>query len=139
MRSVGAALVALLAVAPGWAQAENAYPTVDILSTGKTVVGEDIRYPTTGPAHVTASIVTILPNAETAFHRHGAPLFAYLLEGELTVDYGAKGKRVYKPGEAFMEAMDTTHRGMNLGTIPVKILAVYLGAEGTGNTILEKK
>ncbi|MBX9634271.1 MAG: cupin domain-containing protein [Magnetospirillum sp.] len=129
--------VAVLASASAWA--ENAYPTVDILSTGKSIVGEDIKYPTTGPAHVTASIVTILPGAETILHQHGTPLFAYVQEGILTVDYGAKGTRVYNPGDAFMEAMAVTHRGMNLGTTPVKILAVYLGAAGSSNVILEKK
>jgi quercetin dioxygenase-like cupin family protein len=130
------AIAAVLACSgPGWA-GDAAYPTVDILSTGKTVVGEDIRYPTTGPAHVTGSIVTIAPGADTVLHTHQAPLFAYVLEGTLTVDYGDKGKRSYQPGEAFMEAMATTHRGMNLGTAPVRLLAVYMGAEGTRNTVL---
>jgi quercetin dioxygenase-like cupin family protein len=136
--SLGVAML-VAAVAPNWVMAQNAYPTVDILKTGKTVIGEDVAYPTTGPAQITASIVTILPNAETALHQHGTPLFAYLLEGDLTVDYGDKGKRSYKPGDAFMEAMATSHRGMNLGIVPVKILAVYLGAAGASNVILDKK
>lgn len=130
-------LVVAIAVLPtlGWAQA---YPTKDLLSTGTTVVGEDIRYPTTGAARVTASIVTIQPGADTIMHRHPAPLFAYILEGELTVDYGTQGKRVFRKGDAFMEAMDVPHRGTNLGTATVRILAVYLGAEGTQNVALEK-
>jgi quercetin dioxygenase-like cupin family protein len=130
-------VVVTLSVLPaiGWAQA---YPSKDLLSTGTTVVGEDIRYPTTGPARVTASIVTIRPGADTVFHRHPAPLVAYILEGELTVDYGAKGKLVFRKGDAFVEAMDVPHRGMNLGTTIVSILAVYLGAEGTLNVVLEK-
>ncbi|MFZ4539908.1 hypothetical protein [Propionivibrio sp.] len=60
-----------------WAQA---YPTRELLSTTTTVVGEVIRYPTTGPARITANIVTIAPGAETVFHRHPAPMFAYILE-----------------------------------------------------------
>ena len=130
-------LVVAIAVLPtlGWAQA---YPAKDLLSTGTTVVGEDIRYPTTGAARVTASIVTIQPGADTIMHRHPAPLFAYILEGELTVDYGTQGKRVFRKGDAFMEAMDVPHRGTNLGTATVRILAVYLGAEGTQNVALEK-
>ena len=134
------AALAMMAVPFGPVLAGNdAYPTVDILSTGKTVVGEDITYPTTGPSHITASIVTILPNAETVWHQHGTPMFAYVQEGVVTVDYGAHGKRVYRPGDAFVEAMAVTHRGMNLGTIPVKILVVYMGAAGSKNVVLEKK
>lgn len=40
-------------------------------------------------------------------------------------------------GDALVEAMDVAHRGMNTGTSPVKILAIYLGAEGTANVALE--
>ena len=130
-------VAATLAMGPSlaWAQA---YPAQELLSTGTTVVGETMRYPTTGAARVTVSIVTIQPGADTVLHRHPAPLVAYLLEGEMTVDYGAKGKRVYRKGDAFLEAMDVAHKGMNLGTSVVSILAVYLGAEGTQNVALEK-
>ncbi len=131
------AVLAPLALAPTttWAQA---YPTQDLLSTGTTVVGEQMHYPTTGPAKVTVSIVTIEPGAPTLFHKHPAPLVAYILEGEMVVDYGPKGKKTYRKGDALLEAMDVAHRGMNLGTDLVKILAVYLGAEGTANVTLEK-
>lgn len=121
----------------GWA-AEQAYPTRDLLHTGTTVLGEEIRYPTAGPAKVTVSIVTILPGADAKIHRHPVPLVGYILEGELTVDYGSRGKRVFRKGEALAEAMDAPHRGMNLGTDTVSILAVYLGAEGVPNVVLEK-
>lgn len=119
----------------GWAQA---YPTKELLSTGKTVLDEVISYPSTGAAHITSSIVTIEPGAETKFHRHPAPMFAYILEGEVTVDYGASGKRTYRRGEALMEAMGVSHRGMNLGNGTVSILVVYMGAQGTANVALEK-
>lgn len=126
-----------LAILPtlAWAQA---YPARDLLATSVTVVGEEIHYPTTGPAIVTASVVTIEPGADTVFHRHPAPMFAYILEGEVTVDYGSKGQRVFRKGEALMEAMNVPHRGTNLGTTAVSILAVYMGAEGTQNVALVK-
>ncbi len=112
-------------------------PTVDLLSTSTTVVGEPLRYPTSGPAKVNVSIVTILPGADTVLHRHPAPLVAYILEGDMEVDYGDKGKRAFRKGDALVEAMDVAHRGMNTGTTPVKILAIYLGVEGTANVALE--
>lgn len=120
------------------AQAQNAYPTIELLKTSKTVVGEEIVYPS-GPAIVTASIVTIAPGTETIWHQHGVPMFAYILEGELSVDYGAHGVRLYKQGDSLVEAMAVTHRGNNKGPALVRILAVYMGAEKASNVILDKK
>jgi quercetin dioxygenase-like cupin family protein len=111
------------------------YPAVPLLSTGKTVVGETIHYPRSGPAHITAAIVTLAPGGRTVLHKHGAPLFAYILEGELTVDYGKHGKRTYKPGDTLMEAMAVPHAGINTGTTPMRLIGVYMGAKGTKDVI----
>lgn len=120
------------------AAAENAkkpsYPAVPLISTGKNIVGETIHYPK-GPAHITAAIVTLAPGGRTIVHKHGVPLFAYILSGELTVNYGSHGTHIYEPGDAFMEAMDVAHSGINNGQVPVRILAVYMGANGAKNVI----
>jgi quercetin dioxygenase-like cupin family protein len=136
-RAAVAALVALAltGMAAPAAADDRGYPAATLLSTGTSVVGEPIQYPTGAPAHVTASIINMVPGQRTISHKHGVPLFAYVLQGEFTVDYGAKGKRVYRAGEAFMEAMDVEHFGTNTGTEPVRILAVYLGADGAKNVI----
>jgi len=127
-----------LALCAGFAQAQTYYPVQQLIATGKTVVGEDIRYPTSGPARVTVAIVTVPPGAPASMHRHPAPLVAYVLEGELTVDYGDRGRRTYRAGDAFVEAMQVPHRGLNEGSGIVRLLAVYVGAEGTENVALEK-
>jgi quercetin dioxygenase-like cupin family protein len=119
-------------------EAKGYYPVQELLVTGKTVVGEDIRYPVTGAPKITVAVVTVAPGAPAAFHRHPVPLVAYILEGELTVDYGAKGAKTFRAGDALVEAMDVPHRGMNLGNSMVKLLAVYIGAEGSANVALEK-
>jgi quercetin dioxygenase-like cupin family protein len=136
-------LIAVAAATPALAQrapevqapATNApanaagYPAVPLLSTSTTIMGEKLRYPA-GDPHVTASIVTLAPGQRTIPHKHGVPLFAYILEGEFSVDYGANGIRTYKPGDSFMEAMDVAHFGFNAGKVPAKLIAVYMGAKG---------
>jgi hypothetical protein len=57
-------------------------------------------------------------------------LFGYILEGALTVDYGDKGTHTYSTGEGLLEAINWPHNGMNRGTVPVRLLAVYAGANG---------
>ena len=128
-----------LAAAPLAARAEDAKPPASyeslltpLLQSGKTVIGDPIAYPA-GTPKVTAAIVTIPPGKETGWHTHQVPLFAEILEGELTVDYGSKGIKVLKAGDSVLEAMNWPHNGMNKGTAPVKLLAVYMGAEGIPN------
>jgi quercetin dioxygenase-like cupin family protein len=128
----------------GGANAEDAapakdYPAAPLLSSNTTILGETIRYPRTGPAHVTAAIVTLAPGARTVMHKHGVPLFAYILDGELTVDYGTHGTRTYRQGQSFMEAMAVAHFGVNNGSQPVRLLAVYMGAKHAKDVIPVKK
>jgi quercetin dioxygenase-like cupin family protein len=129
--------MAAAATAQDAAQAKD-YPAVPLLSTGTSILGETIHYPTTGPAHVTAAIVTLAPGGRTILHKHGVPLFAYILDGELTVDYGTRGSRTYRQGQSFMEAMDVAHFGINNGAQPVRLLAVYMGAKGAKDVIPAK-
>lgn len=130
-RTLIAALAALAAI-PALAQSPTpppSYPAVPLLSTGTTIVGEKIRYPS-GDAHITAAIVTLAPGARTVLHVHDVPLFAYILEGELTVDYGAHGKRTYTQGQSLMEAMAVPHFGVNTGDKTMRLIGVYMGADG---------
>jgi quercetin dioxygenase-like cupin family protein len=138
LRALAAALVLLLAATPFHSGQAQDYPTAKpVLSSGVTVAGETIHYPT-GTAKVDAAIVTVAPGARTGWHRHGVPLFAYILAGELIVDYGEKGKRTYKAGDGFLEAMDWPHDGHNPGATPVSILVVYMGAEGAPEVLPAK-
>lgn len=135
--TVGISLLALLSTA-ALARDEGYYPVRELLVTGETVVGEKIQYPTTGAPKITVAVVTIAPNSQAGFHRHQVPLVAYILEGELTVDYGEKGVKTFRQGDAVVEAMNVPHRGMNLGSGVVKLLAVYVGAEGSANATLDR-
>lgn len=111
---------------------------VPLFDGSKNIVGETLVYPQSGPAKVTSLIVTMEPGEETGPHRHGVPTYGYILEGQVTVDYGTHGTRTYRKGEAFMEAEGVTHDGVNDGNVPVRILVVFMGAEGASNVIHEK-
>lgn len=131
-------LVWFLTVVTVHGQDNGYYPVQELVATGTTVVGETIQYPRSGKPKITVALISVLPGAKAAFHRHPVPLVAYILEGELTVDYGPKGIRLFRKGEAFIEAMDVPHRGMNQGKTVAQLLAVYIGAEGVVDVVLEK-
>jgi quercetin dioxygenase-like cupin family protein len=132
----GTALALLVAGgSPGWLAArEPATPAVPLVASGETIVGERIVYPTGAPAKVTAAVVLLAPGEETGWHTHGMPVLGYVLEGELEVDYGAKGKRLYRAGDAMLEAITVAHNGRNVGRGPMRVLAVFMGAEGIAPT-----
>jgi quercetin dioxygenase-like cupin family protein len=108
---------------------------VPLLASGTTIVGEPIAYPSSAPAKITVAILTLAPGQETGWHTHGIPAFGYILEGELMVDYGAKGERIYKAGDALLEAIVEPHNGRNTGAGPMRILAVFIGAEGLPTSV----
>ncbi|MDF2231947.1 cupin domain-containing protein [Albimonas sp. CAU 1670] len=129
-----------LALAPllaGPASAQDAYPPLEpLLSTEVDVLGAPIAWPE-GKAQTTAAIVTMKPGEATGLHRHEAPMFAWVMQGEITVSYqdAAKTVRTYRAGEAIVEAHEVPHRGVNSGEVPVRILVVFSGAEGLANTV----
>jgi len=119
------------------AAAKTPYDKVrEILSSDQTVAGEKISFPQQNPS-VQAIEITMAPGEVTGWHHHHAPLFAYVLEGEITVTYEEIGKKVYRQGDGLLEAMDVTHRGENTGDGPARILAVFLLGDD-GKAVVEE-
>lgn len=133
-----AVIIAIVSFADGFGFATAREPLVrftPLFSTSKTVMDEPIVYPTGSPAKLTGGIIAIAPGDETGWHTHGVPLTGIVLEGELTVDYGPRGQRTYRQGDAIAEAIAVPHNGRNSGSGPMRLFAVFLGAEGSTNTI----
>ena len=99
------------------------------------VLDQVLKYPSASAAQVSSSIITIPIGMETGLHKHDAPMYAFVLEGELTVTYDGGVVKTYHAGEAIMEAVGTPHNGKNTGTTPVKVLVVNMGADGVANTV----
>lgn len=100
-----------------------------------TTLDQPIAYPKKTPAQISSVIVTLEPGQETGWHRHRVPLYVYILEGTVSVEYDAGVVKQYSAGTAFMEAEDVWHNGTNAGEDTVRILTVYMGAEGAKNTV----
>jgi quercetin dioxygenase-like cupin family protein len=128
------ALLLALAGAPAAAQ-DSQYKSLltPLFQGAETIIGQPIAYPAGAPK-VTAAVVVIAPGKDTGWHTHAVPLFVSVLEGEISVDYGSKGVKVYKPGDSFLEAMDWPHNATNKTDKLVRIMAFYMGAEGKADT-----
>lgn len=99
-----------------------------IAQSPKTILGQDFKYPAGQPL-IKAFLIDIPVGKQTALHKHAVPLFVYVVSGELEVDYGSKGKKTFKSGTSYVEAIDWCHLGKASGKLPVKIIGVYLGQE----------
>ena len=100
-----------------------------------TVLQQLLSYPSTGQAQVSSAVLTVPPGASTGFHRHDAPLYAYVMEGTLTVDYDGGVTKTYTAGSAIMEAVGTRHNGHNDTKKNVVLLVVNIGAAGVANSV----
>jgi quercetin dioxygenase-like cupin family protein len=107
-----------------------------ILKTTSTTGNYPVKYLNTQSPEITVMKVEIKPGAETGWHSHPVPLYAYVLEGNLTVEI--KGGKTYHftAGDAIVEVVNIPHNGKNLGTMPVVLIAFYTGEMGTPNTVM---
>jgi len=136
MRRLAAAiaLACLLPAAPALAEGyAAAVKATTLLQTSTHGDGVPLAYPA-GTPRITTLLVEIPPGADTGRHRHPIPLIAYILEGSVLVEADGQPPQVFTAGQAIAETSGW-HIGRNTGTTTVKILGVFIGAEGTPNTI----
>ncbi len=92
--------------------------------------GRHIEYLKTEKPEVTGAIVEIVPGAETGWHLHKVPVYAYVLEGTLNIQMEDGKVFTFEKGRAIIEVLDVAHNGRNTGTETVKLMVFYTGEEG---------
>ncbi|MDE0884169.1 MAG: cupin domain-containing protein [Myxococcota bacterium] len=105
----------------------NSLP-VPIEAPSQTILGQAYTFPKGVPL-IEVFKITIEPGMKTAPHKHAIPLLAYILSGELGVDYGSRGKKTFSPGQSYIEAINWCHVGFATGDTAVELLGVYLGQQ----------
>ena len=134
MKRVGlcsSVLAALLFGSTVWAAGHG--NTKELLDTTTTNLGQPLQYPRDSAPRIKSLIVTLQPGEETGRHRHPVPTYGHVLSGEVEIDYGEQGRKTYRAGDSFIEAIDAWHNGRNSGDEPLLILVVFVGAEGVPN------
>jgi uncharacterized membrane protein (UPF0127 family)/quercetin dioxygenase-like cupin family protein len=100
-----------------------------------TTAGNGLKhaYLYTDRPEVTAMTVEIPPGAETGWHLHTVPVYAYVLAGQLVVELVDGTNLSFKAGEAIVEVQNLAHNGKNSGSEAVKLAVFYTGEEGRPN------
>lgn len=114
----------------GSAAYSSGVTTKILLRTQADGAGAKLVYPTSAPAEVTTVFVEVAPGRQTNWHRHPVPCFAYMLEGELTVETATGEKKIFKAGDALAEVVDVLHNGTNAGSKPARLVLFVIGTAG---------
>ena len=133
-----AMLLGAVACAPPRAQAYGSGVTVrEILKTRTAADGTRLVYLQAADPELTVAEVNLAPGAETGWHHHPVPVYAYVQEGELEVRLAGGSVRTYVQGQAIAEVMQLPHNGRNVGKGPVRLVVFYCGARGLPNVVRE--
>jgi quercetin dioxygenase-like cupin family protein len=112
-------LILLLATAALFAQAPGIQRTI--------VERKDISVP--GREAVVAR-VEIAPGSYAGRHTHPGEEISYVMEGELEVLIEGQPPLIVKSGGAFIIPAGAKHDAHNKGTVPVKLVGIYVVEKG---------
>jgi hypothetical protein len=103
-RIAGLCLTGLLLIVPPAIAADySSGVTAKVLQkTSVTGNGQTITYPLTDKAEVTAMTVDLAPGAETGWHQHPVPVYAYVVAGNLSVELEDGRQLSFKSGDAII-------------------------------------
>lgn len=109
-----------------------------LITSSMSSNGDPLRYLQTAQPEVTALVVNFPPGGSTGWHKHPVPVYAYMLEGELTVELKDGRTFVFRKGDAILEVINTLHNGYNSGRVTASLVVFYTGAVGVPNVIREE-
>jgi quercetin dioxygenase-like cupin family protein len=79
---------------------------------------------------MSSDILSIPPGGISHWMTHPVPAYLYILQGDLTVEFVDGKQQTFHAGRVLLQSRAQWHRGRNDGKVPVRFLAVFLGAKG---------
>lgn len=101
-----------------------------ILKTDTTSIGQKINYPSFVNDEVSIVKVTIPPGKSTGWHKHNFPVFAYVIQGTLTVEIENHKPLNFNANSSFSEVINIIHNGINKGEEDLVLIAFFMGEKG---------
>ena len=93
----------------------------------KVLLQRDLNFP--GLQMVT-TLVEIPVGGREVRHTHPGVLGIYVLEGTITVEHEGRPATTYKAGDSLHIDADKIHFGINVGNVPVKLVATLVAEKG---------
>jgi len=130
MMRVMVVALAVLAVAGAASYAAMPAPVVVGTATCPINVKE-------GNYDLISQVVDLPPGGVIPKHKHGGPVVAQVLTGEITVT-DAMGVKVFKAGQMFTESPGYVHMAANKGSATTRVAVSYLIPKGAAVTTFLK-
>jgi quercetin dioxygenase-like cupin family protein len=89
------------------------------------------------PLDAVQMVLDFAPGSWTPPHAHGGDVLITVLAGTMTVR-GSEGERTYEAGETWIERAGDVHIAGNAGSVPARLLATFILAEGAPLTMVEQ-
>jgi quercetin dioxygenase-like cupin family protein len=105
---------------------ETTAPLPDLTTT---TAGEPLLYLSTPNPVISSGIVTLPPGGISRWMVHPVPAYVYVLQGDLTVQFDDGSEKIFHEGQALLQPRAAWHRGRNEGKVPLRFLAVLMGAK----------
>jgi quercetin dioxygenase-like cupin family protein len=131
MKKVLLVISALLICIVAEAQYSKGISMEPVLKTDTTTIGQKIIYPQFKDDEVTIVKINIPPGESTGWHKHAFPVFAYVIQGTLTIEVENNKSMRFSENTSFAEVMNTFHNGINKGDEAVVLIAFFMGGKGT--------
>jgi quercetin dioxygenase-like cupin family protein len=131
MKHVALALCLLIAATLSASTREKVAAATLFQST-VTAAGQPIVFPVRH-TEVAALMVDIPAGADTGWHKHPWPRYAYVVSGAVTVENDAGAAKTYRTGDFFVEQINIFHHGTT--TVPTRLLVIDQDVAGKGNQI----
>ncbi|NTW51603.1 MAG: cupin domain-containing protein [Chlorobiaceae bacterium] len=109
-----------------------------LLVSSTTYTGQQLSYNKSDSPEVTALVVHIPPGGSTGWHKHPIPVYAYMLDGELTIGMKDGSSYLFRKGEVILEVLNILHNGVNKGDKEASLMVFYSGTSGVPNVIREE-
>ena len=82
-------------------------------------------------AEISSEIEVLEPGQETGWRKYRVPVYVYVLEGAISIEYDAGVVKDYAAGTAFVQAQGIWHNTSNKGDVRARMLTVTMGVKGT--------
>lgn len=119
-------------------QYANSVAVEKLLTTTSDYTGKSVAYLKTDSPEITVLVVHVPPGGSTGWHLHRVPVYAYMLEGELTVEMKNGTGYTFTKGQPIIEVMNTLHNGRNNGKKEASLVVFYTGGGQLPNVVREE-